>query len=101
MVLRVRSFLLDLNAVPDGTRAVVYCHDALVLTFRYVCEGLTEGEILDIGARTPVRNVSITHLGRDTDGSWQVRRFNDVSHLEESDAPVTNHPGEGNVHPQS
>ena len=101
VVLRVRSFLLDLSAVPDGTRAVVYCHDALVLTFRYVCEGLTEGEILDIGARTPVKNVSITQLGRDADGAWQLRRFNDVSHLEESDAPVTNHPGEGNVHPQS
>ena len=39
VVLRVRSFLLDLNTVADGTRAVVFCHDALVLTFRYVCEG--------------------------------------------------------------
>jgi broad specificity phosphatase PhoE len=101
VVLRVRSFLTDLNTVPEGTRAVVFCHDALVLTFRYVCEGLSESEILDIGAQTPVKNVSITHLERGTDGRWQLRRFNDVDHLEESDVPVTQHPGEGNVHPQS
>jgi broad specificity phosphatase PhoE len=101
VALRVRSFLLDLAAVPDGTRAVVFCHDALVLTFRYVCEGLTERQVLDIGTETPVRNVSITHLDRGADGRWQVRLFNDVSHLEESPAPVTEHPGEGHVHPQS
>ena len=101
VVLRVRSFLLDLAPVPDGTRAVVFCHDALVLTFRYVCEGLSERQILDIGAETPVLNVSITHLDRGADGRWQVRVFNDVSHLEESPAPVTEHPGEGYVHPQS
>jgi len=101
VVLRVRSFLLDLNAVPDGTRAVVFCHDALVLTFRYVCEGLTEQQVLDIGAQTPVKNVSLTHLERHGDGRWQLRSFNDVSHLEQSSAPVTDHPGEGNVHPQS
>ena len=101
VVLRVRSFLADLAAVPDGTRAVVFCHDALVLTFRYVCEGLSEREVLDIGTATPVKNVSITHLGRDGDGRWQVRLFNDVCHLEESPAPVTEHPGEGHVHPQS
>ena len=101
VVLRVRSFLGDLNAVPDGTRAVVFCHDALVLTFRYVCEGLSEREVLDIGAQTPVRNVSITHLERGPDGRWELRRFNDVDHLEDTDVPITNHPGDSRVHPQS
>jgi broad specificity phosphatase PhoE len=101
VVLRVRSFLLDLNAVADGTRVVLFCHDALVLTFRYVCEGLDERQILDISAATPVKNVSITHFDRVADGRWQLRSYNDVSHLEESAAPVTDHPGEGHVHPQS
>ena len=94
VVLRVRSFLGDLAVAPEGSRAVVFCHDALVLTFRYVCEGLTEAEVLEIGSRTPVKNVSVTRLGRDPDGRWQLRTFNDVSHLEESDAPVTRHPGD-------
>ena len=101
VVLRVRSFLRDLDDLPDGTRVVVFCHDALVLCFRYVCEGLDERQILDIGSTTPVKNVSITHLGRAPDGGWQVRLFNDVSHLEESDAPVTQHPGDSRVQPQT
>lgn len=99
-VLRMRSFLRDLDSVPDGTRALVVCHDALVLTLRYVCERLSEAQILDIGAATPVLNVSITELTRDgTTGAWTLRRFNDVSHLEKSEAPITRHFGDPNVHP--
>jgi len=93
VVLRVRSFLSDLAALPEGTRAVVFCHDALVLTFRYVCEDLTEHEVLEIGQASPVKNVSITHLTR-VEGEWQVERYNDVRHLEQTDAPVTRHPGD-------
>lgn len=93
VVLRVRSFLTDLSVLPDGTRAVVFCHDALVLTFRYVCEGLTEAEVLDIGARTPVKNVSITQLARGADATWGLVSFNEVGHLEQTEAPVTQHAG--------
>jgi broad specificity phosphatase PhoE len=102
VVLRVRSLLLDLETLSDDSRVLVVCHDALVLTIRYVCERLTEDDILGIGAATPVLNVSITQLVRNpADRSWELRRFNDVSHLEDSDAPVTRHGGEGNVHPRS
>ena len=101
VVLRVRSFLRDLDDLPEGCRVVVFCHDALVLCFRYVCEGLDERQILDIGATTPVKNVSITRLGRAADGAWEVRVFNDVAHLEASDAPVTEHPGDSRVQPQT
>ncbi|WP_375423490.1 histidine phosphatase family protein [uncultured Friedmanniella sp.] len=93
VVLRVRSFLTDLASLPDGTRAVIFCHDALVLTFRYVCEGLTESQVLEIGNTTPVKNVSITRLQRGPDG-WQLLTFNDVAHLEQSEAPVTQHAGD-------
>jgi broad specificity phosphatase PhoE len=102
VALRVRSFLRDLDAVAAGdSRVVLFCHDALVLIFRYVCEGLSENQVLDIGVQTPVKNVSLTHLGRTSDGGWEVRLFNDVSHLEASDAPVTQHPGDPHVHPQA
>jgi broad specificity phosphatase PhoE len=94
VVLRVRSFLVDLSALPEGTRVVVFCHDALVLSFRYICEGLTEAEVLDIGSRTPVKNVSITRLGRGADGGWVLESFNDVAHLESDPAPVTQHAGD-------
>lgn len=84
VVLRVRSFLRDLDDLADRSRVVIFCHYALVLCFRYVCEGLSEGEILDIGARNPVQNASITHLHREQDGGWQIRLYNDVSHLDEA-----------------
>jgi hypothetical protein len=48
-----------------------------------------------------VKNVSITHLDRTADGGWQVRLFNDVSHLEESDVPVTQHQGDARARPQT
>ena len=101
VALRVRSFLADLESLPDQTRVVLVCHDALVLTIRYVAERLLEADVLAIGASTPVLNVSITQLVRDSAGSeWRVERFNDVTHLEASNAPVTKHGGEGNVHPR-
>lgn len=59
LILRVRSFLRDL---PEGPQTVVMCHDAVVLAFRYVCEGLTEDELLDISSSSPVHNVSLTTL---------------------------------------
>ena len=100
VALRIRSFLHELDALPDQSRAVLVCHDALVLVVRYVCEHLTEADLLAIGSATPVLNVSLTQLVRDqTTNGWQVQRFNDVSHLEAADAPVTRHGGEPHVHP--
>ena len=101
VVLRVRSFVSDLQAVPDGTRLVVVCHDAMVLSFRYVCERMDEAEVLAVGASTPVLNVSITRLVREPDLTWRLERFNDVRHLEAADLPVTRHGGEGNVQPRA
>jgi broad specificity phosphatase PhoE len=97
VALRVRSFLRDLNDVPDGTRVVIVSHDALVMLFRFVCEQLSEEQILQIGATTPVRNVSITQLVRAPAGAWQLVRFNDVSHLERQSVPVTEHGGRPDV----
>src|SRR5215204_6171733 len=67
VVLRIRSFLRDIDDVPNGTRAVIICHDALVQLFRYVCERLNEQQVLQIGASDPVKNVSLTQFKR-TDG---------------------------------
>jgi broad specificity phosphatase PhoE len=98
LMLRVRSFLSDLDRVADGRRVLVLCHDVLVLSFRYVCEQLTEQQVLDISSSTPVRNVSLTRLVREEDQlGWTLVSFNDVSHLHEEEVPVTQHPGERRV----
>jgi broad specificity phosphatase PhoE len=100
LILRVRSFLADLDRLEDGHRVLVVCHDALVLSFRYVCERLTEQQVLEIGATTPVKNVSVTRLVREPGQlAWTLATFNDVSHLEEEDVAVTKHPGDRNPAP--
>ena len=93
VVLRLRSFLRDLDDAPDGTRAVIMCHDALVLLFRYVFERLNEQQVLQIGASDPVKNVSLTRFARGN-GGWRLLRYNDVTHLEQAGAPITEHRGE-------
>jgi broad specificity phosphatase PhoE len=100
VLLRLRSFLRDLDqlpGVPDEARAVIVCHDAIVLLFRYVLQQLSEAQVLEIGTTDPVRNVSITQFDRGTDGRWQLARYNDVSHLEQAGAPITEHRGEVDV----
>ena len=95
VALRMRSALDDLDRVEDGRRVLLVCHDAVVLVVRYICEQLTEAEVLEVAHSQPVRNVSITRLERAPDGkAWQLVGFNDVSHLEQQRAPVTHHSGE-------
>lgn len=90
LALRIRSFLDHLDAAAPHGPAVLFCHDAVVLIVRYVCEKLSEHELLDIGASTPVANASITRLVREGDG-WSLALFNHTAHLERSGAPVTRH----------
>jgi probable phosphoglycerate mutase len=98
----VRSFLSDLDRLEDGRRVLIVCHDALVLSFRYVCERLSEHQVLEIGSTTPVKNVSVTRLVRPPGGlTWTMVGFNDVSHLEEQDVSVTRHPGERDLAPHA
>jgi broad specificity phosphatase PhoE len=100
LVLRVRSLMGDLDRVEDGRRVLVSCHDAMVLIFRYVCEGLTEADILEIARANPIRNVSLTRLQRPSGaGAWTCVEFNDVSHLQDQGVPVTKHPGDPHVRP--
>lgn len=101
LALRLRALMDDLDRLADGRRVLVVCHDAVILAMRYVCEGLSEAEVLQIGHDTTVRNASVTRLVRPTpDATWQVAAYSDVSHLEQRDAPPTEHPGKSDVLPQ-
>jgi probable phosphoglycerate mutase len=95
LILRLRSFLRDLDEEDDNERVLVACHDAVVLCIRYVCERLSETGVLEIGHRTPVLNVSLTRLARTGQRRWDLTAFNDVAHLEApEEAPVTEHAGD-------
>ena len=102
VALRLRSVLRDLDDEDQGKRVAVVCHDAVILLIRYVCEQLSETELLDIAATTSVRNASITRLMRpEGRGRWTLESFNTIDHLESGGAPVTEHAGDENhVHPR-
>jgi len=100
LALRVRAFLSDLDRACDGSRVLVVAHDAVIMTIRYVCEALTERQVLDLARHTPVRNAAVTRLVRDPSaGTWALAAFNEDDHLEREGAPVTTHAGDRDAFP--
>ncbi|MEQ4520950.1 histidine phosphatase family protein [Pseudarthrobacter sp. B907] len=101
VVLRLRSLLADLDRDHPGEEVLLVCHDALIVLFRYILEGLTEAELLDIAATTSVLNASVSRfVRRDSTGAWELESFNMADHLTEHGVPVTEHAGDANVHPR-
>ncbi|WP_432245027.1 histidine phosphatase family protein [Arthrobacter sp. G.S.26] len=101
VALRLRSVLAELNTAGTGHRVVLVCHDAVILLFRYVLEGMSEEELLDLAAGTSVFNASITRFVRpEGHGPWTLESFNDASHLSEQGVSVTEHAGDASVRPR-
>ncbi|GGI68702.1 histidine phosphatase family protein [Pseudarthrobacter scleromae] len=101
VALRLRSVLDELNNLGSGHRVMLVCHDALIMLFRYVLEGMTEKELLDLAASTSVLNASITRFVRPAgEGPWTLESFNVADHLAEHGVTVTEHGGDSSVHPQ-
>lgn len=101
VALRLRSVLAELNTLNSGRRVMLVCHDAVILLVRYVLEGMSEDEILDLAATTSVLNASITRYVRPSGaGPWTLESFNVADHLTEQGVAVTEHAGDASVHPQ-
>jgi broad specificity phosphatase PhoE len=101
VALRLRSVLSELNSLGMGHRVMLVCHDAVILLFRYILEGMTEEEVLDIAATTSVLNASITRYVRaEGAGPWTLESFNQAEHLTEQGVEVTEHAGDASVHPR-
>ena len=101
VVLRIRSLLGDLDRRHPGQSVMLVCHDAVILLIRYVLEGLTESELLDIAATSTILNASVSRFVRpDGTGPWQLESFNMADHLMSEGVPVTQHSGDANVHPR-
>lgn len=81
VVARVRSVLDSLRFDHSGGRVCIVAHQAVITLCRYVLEGMTEEEVLDLDKREDVANTAVaTYLG---DGASRPRLVsaNDVSHL--------------------
>ena len=92
VALRVRS-LLATEALPlDGERVLVVAHQAVLMVFRYVLEGLDEATLLDLDRAEQIANASLTCYSADTGGRLVLREFNRVDHLLVQDEDVTEEP---------
>jgi broad specificity phosphatase PhoE len=88
VLLRLRALLGEVRAEhPDG-RVILFGHEATVLLIRYLCERLSEAELMAVAHATTVANTSISSWRR-VDGAFKAELFNHVEHLHREGAPPT------------
>ena len=89
VVLRVRSILVELQQRFRGERVWLFTHEAVILAFRYVVEGLDEKRVVALQKQEPLANCSMTRY-RQVDGSLQLVRSDDTEAIEQdAEAPLT------------
>ena len=102
LALRLRSVMADIDRLEAGRRVLVVAHDAIILLFRYVCEGMDEKQLLQLASTSTVRNASMTRLVRPSGrGLWDAQEFNRSAHLREHGVEVTEHSGDAAVAPHA
>lgn len=95
VALRIRSLLATEALLLDGARVLLVAHQAVIMVFRYVLEGLDEPALMALDTREQIANASLTRYDAGPDGSWVLRAFNDVDHLLVEDEDVTEEPDVG------
>ena len=89
VALRVRHVLLDLAHTHADRRVWVFTHQAVIMSFRLVLEGLDEAALLDVDRNEPLGNCSLTRYRRSDGGSLELATFADARHLEASEVEAT------------
>jgi broad specificity phosphatase PhoE len=98
VILRLRSALdtISLHHSGPDTRVLIVAHQVIVLCFRYLLEGMTEEQILEIDRQGDVANCGVTAYSFNpalgADGGLQLRTYNFVAPLVDAGAPVTTEP---------
>lgn len=88
VVLRVRSLLGDLRHGHEGERIWLFTHQAVIMAFRYVLEGLEEQRLLEIDREVDIPNASLTRYRR-AGSSFELDTFADTRAIEDAHAEVT------------
>lgn len=91
VVLRLRSLLGDLRRGFGDARIWVFSHQAVIMSFRYVLEGITEPDLLELDRRVTLGNASLTTYER-RDGALALTAFADDTVVRESLAEATREP---------
>jgi broad specificity phosphatase PhoE len=96
VILRLRSLMDTVALHHAGQSVMIVAHQVVVLCLRYVIEGLSEAEILEIDRVGDVANCSVTEYRFDPDagrgGGLALVRYNAVMPIVAEDAPVTAEP---------
>jgi probable phosphoglycerate mutase len=79
---RVRSVLTDLRLEQAGQHVVVVTHQAVIMLFRYVLDGLDEAGLLEIDRTEQVANTAVSTYEACPEGGMGLVRWNDTSHLD-------------------
>jgi broad specificity phosphatase PhoE len=94
VALRVRTLLADLREGFEGARVWMFTHQAVIMSFRYVIEGLSEEELLRLDEIASPANASMTTY-RLTDGRLRLVSYGDTAAIDRSAAEVTHEPSRG------
>jgi broad specificity phosphatase PhoE len=97
VVLRVRSLLDDLRHGYDGEQVWMFTHQAVISSFRYVLEEISEADLLVIDRETPIPNVSFTRYRRDG-GVFELEHFADTTVVDSAEVEVTDEPRHDGAH---
>jgi 2,3-bisphosphoglycerate-dependent phosphoglycerate mutase len=96
VLLRLRASVDDLRRDAAGERVVLVAHQVVVLLVRYVLEGMTEEQVLEVDREAEVANCSLTTYRHDPSlglrGGLRLDAYNEVAHLEHRDEEVTAEP---------
>ena len=88
VVLRIRSLLADLRHGYEGVRVLVFSHEAVIKSFRYVLDGMDEQELMEVDRGTRLANASVStwrRSGRDL----VLDSFADATVVDRADTEVT------------
>jgi broad specificity phosphatase PhoE len=91
VVLRVRSLLADLRTGFEDARVWVFSHQAVIMSFRYVLDGLSEDQLMEIDRSSRVGNASLTTYRR-PNGVLELQAFGDSSIVDAGAGEVTAEP---------
>jgi broad specificity phosphatase PhoE len=91
VALRVRAFVADLRSEYAGQRVVAVTHQAVLMCFRWVIDGLSEIEVLDLDSTSRVGNASVSRYELDGD-RLRLEAFDDRSPVAPPDVEETAEP---------
>ncbi|GAA0912333.1 histidine phosphatase family protein [Virgisporangium ochraceum] len=88
VALRLRALLGDLRRDHDGGKVLLFGHEAVVFLLRYLIEGLTEQQLMELAHDGTIANCSVTTWSLD-DGALRIVDFAKVHHLRREGAEPT------------